>query len=349
MSKFGHLIGCDKAVNEPPQSCTDRNVVARAPKRRWPYQFSISESCQSLKNSASRGASRRGITKAQVAKDLIPTVYEECADLMREQHAYTERREKFPAAMLSSLHELRKKIKNFKSWLERTVWAYEKDIVQADAIIRLAKGRQQVATTADGETTAHRRPNHAAGELNASLARCSVSLYEWYVHLLKETCGRVGFSLACCIAESVFSAAGEDASDRARIRTFVSRWADTFGLEVKSVGEKVAPLSEEALSDRLEEMFYNITVVMHHVHAFNEAILREIAAADAEPFVTEHIEELVRRPVPGINIDESPVWRLDFKEKIVVPKHYATTPDGDPKKRLIAEPTAATRQRGGPA
>ena len=268
---------------------------------------------------------------------------------MREQHQYTERREKFPAAMLSSLHDLRKKIKNFKSWLERTVWAYEKDIVQADAIIRLAKGRQQVATTLDGETTAHRLPNHAAGELNASLARCSVSLYEWYVHLLKETCGRVGFSLVCCIAESVFSAAGEDASDRARIRTFVSRWADTFGLEVKSIGEKVAPLSEEALCDRLEEMFYNITVVMHHVHGFNETILREIAATEAEPFVTKHIEELVRRPVPGINIDESPVWRLDFKEKIVVPKHYATTPDGDKKNRLIAEPTAATRQRGGPA
>ena len=55
------------------------------------------------------------------------------------------------------------------------------------------------------------------------------------------------------------------------------------------------------------------------------------------------------RPVDGINLDESPVWRLDSKEKIVVPKHYATTPDGDPKKRLIAEPTAATRRRGGPA
>ena len=55
------------------------------------------------------------------------------------------------------------------------------------------------------------------------------------------------------------------------------------------------------------------------------------------------------RPVDGINLDESPVWRLDSKEKIVVPKHYATTPDGDKKKRLIAEPTAATRRRGGPA
>ena len=324
-------------------------MVARAPKRRWPYQFSISESCQSLKNAASRGASRRGITKAQVAKELIPNVYAEVLDLMKEQHVYTERDVKFPAAMMGTLLQLRKKIKNFKSWLERTVWAYSRDIVESDAIIRLAKGRQQAATTADRETTAHRLPNHASGELTASLARCSVSLYEWYVHLLKETCGRVGFSLACCIAESVFSAAGEDASDRARIRTFVSRWADTFGLEVKSVGEKVAPLSEEALCDRLEEMFYNITCVMHHVHGFNEAILREIAANGSIPFVAQHIEELVRRPVPGINIDESPVWRLDFLEKILLPKHYATTSDGDPKKRLIAEPTAATRQRGGPA
>ena len=324
-------------------------MVARAPKRRWPYQFSISESCQSLKNSASRGASRRGITKAQVAKELIPNVYDEVLDLMKEQHAYTERGVKFPAAMLSTLLELRKKIKNFKSWLQRTYWAYSRDPVESDAIIRLAKGRQQAATTADGETAAHRLPNHASGELSASLARCSVSLYEWYVHLLKETCGRVGFALACCIAESVFTAEGEDASDRARIRTFVSRWADTFGLEVKSVGEKVAPISEEAICDRLEEMFYNITLVMHHVHGFNEAILREIAATEAEPFVTAHIEELVRRPVPGINIDESPVWRLDFLEKILLPKHYATTSDGDPKKRLIAEPTAATRQRGGPA
>ena len=65
----------------------------------------------------------------------------------------------------------------------------------------------------------------------------------------------------------------------------------------------------------------------------------------------EHEEnrQAEHRPVDGINLDESPVWRLDSKEKIVVPKHYATTPDGDPKKRLIAEPTAATRQRGGPA
>ena len=123
------------------------------------------------------------------------------AVLHGKTRAQGEVSKQFPLTLERDYQNLKKVRKNLKSFLDRCYGTYLKDKVAADASIRLAWGLDALPQNRDDQD-ATRMPHPAErNALRPDLATVSHTLYEWYVCLMKETMGRVGFSLICCVCE----------------------------------------------------------------------------------------------------------------------------------------------------